>query len=150
MDLHRELAEAEARPCLFCFPSGPMSDSDPISDSHSGEWPFSDDLANIRCGERECLALWLLMPLVCRLNSWKTGSTSRGHPVMLPTAGWPIKTLSHGSSRPSCWRTMLPRMVAQDCADTSRDRARNVGKSWAIQDLIHLLKACAAARYPLG
>ena len=36
-------------------------------------------------------------------------------------------------------------MVAQDCTDTSPDCARNVGKSWATQDSIYLLKACAAA-----
>ena len=36
-------------------------------------------------------------------------------------------------------------MVAQNCGDTSRGRAGNGVKSWAIQDSSHALKACAAA-----
>ena len=36
------------------------------------------------------------------------------------------------------------------CADTSRDRAQNVQKSWATQDSIHLRKACAAVTIHLG
>ena len=45
---------------------------------------------------------------------------------------------------------MVPRMVAQDCVDISWDRARNVAKSWATQDSIHLLQACATAAIHWG
>ena len=83
-------------------------------------------------------------------SCWKTGSTSLGQPMMLPTEGWPTNTLSHGSSWPSGLCTMVPRMVAQDCSDTSRDRARDAAKCWATQDSIHLLKACAAAAIHWG
>ena len=40
---------------------------------------------------------------------------------------------------------MVPRIVAQDCVDTVRDHSRNAGNSWATQDSIHWLEACAAA-----
>ena len=65
--------------------------------------------------------------------------------MTLPTARRPTNTLSHGSLRPSKSRTMVPWMVAQNCTDTSRDRARNVAKSWRTQDSSHLPKARAAA-----
>ena len=45
---------------------------------------------------------------------------------------------------------MVLRMVADYCADTSPDRARNVGKSWPTQDSFHLLKACHAAAIHWG
>ena len=76
---------------------------------------------------------------------WKTSGTSPGQPMMPPDVGWPTNTLSHGSSWPSGLRTMVPRMVAKDSADISRDYTKNVAKSWATQGLIHLVKACAAA-----
>ena len=75
---------------------------------------------------------------------WKTIGTPLGQPMMLPTARWPTNTLSHGSSWPSRLRTIVPRLVAHDCADTS-PAPGSVAKSWATQDLIHLLKTCAAA-----
>ena len=70
--------------------------------------------------------------------------------MILPIAGWPTNTLSQGSSWPSGLRTMVPQMVAQDWADTLQDRARIVAKSWAPQDSIHLLQACAAAAIHWG
>ena len=45
---------------------------------------------------------------------------------------------------------MVPRTVAQDCADTMRDGTRNAGWSRVIQDLIHWLKACATAAMKWG
>ena len=47
-------------------------------------------------------------------------------------------------------RTMVPRMVAQDCARTALDHSHNLGKSWATQDSIHWLKVCAAASIHWG
>ena len=45
---------------------------------------------------------------------------------------------------------MEPRMVAQECASTVRDRSRNAGKSWATEDSIHWPKVCAAAAIHWG
>ena len=40
---------------------------------------------------------------------------------------------------------MVPLTMAYDCADTMWDHYRNAGKSRAIQEPIHRLKACATA-----
>ena len=45
---------------------------------------------------------------------------------------------------------MVPRTVAEDCADMSRDRAPNVANSWATQDSIHWLNVCASAAIHWG
>ena len=47
-------------------------------------------------------------------------------------------------------RTMVMRMVAHDCADTSRGRARNMAKSRATQDSGHGVKVSAAAAMHSG
>ena len=56
------------------------------------------------------------------------------------TAGWSAYTCSWGPLWPSG-----PLTMAHDCADTKRDNYLNAGKSRAIQEPMHLLKACATA-----
>ena len=56
---------------------------------------------------------------------WKTGSKLLGQPMTHLTAGSTTYTLSHGSLWPSKSRTMVPRIVAHDCAHASLDRAQN-------------------------
>ena len=105
--------------------------------SYSHNSSMSNTVANARTGREHN-------------GRWKTGSTSPCQPVTLPTAGRPTNTFSHGLLWPSESCTMVPRMEAQDCADTSLDCARNAAKSWVTQDTSHALKAYAAAAITWG
>ena len=65
--------------------------------------------------------------------------------MTFPTAGWLVYTWSQESFWPSGSLTTVPRTVAHDCADTTRDHYLNAGMSRATQEPIHWLKACATA-----
>ena len=60
-----------------------------------------------------------------------------------PTGGWPAYTWSQGSLWPSGPLTKVPLTKAHDSVDTTRDYSLNAGKSRAIQEAFHWLKACA-------
>ena len=65
--------------------------------------------------------------------------------MTFPTARWSAYTWSQGSLWPSGPLTMVPRTMAHDCADTTRDHSLIAGKPRAIQEPTHWLKACATA-----